>query len=62
MYAKNIRSSAKREIQAERNAKRDDRIARPRCAQNVLAKRVNFLQLTLPNVLINKRRKLKKNS
>ena len=33
MYAKNIRPSAKREIQTERSAKRDDQIARPRRAQ-----------------------------
>ena len=33
MYAKSIRPSAKREVQKERSAKRDDRIARPRRAQ-----------------------------
>ena len=34
MYAKSTRPSAKREVQKERSAKRDDRIARPRRAQN----------------------------
>ena len=33
MYAKSIRPSAKREIQKEWSAKRDDRMARPRRAQ-----------------------------
>ena len=33
MYAKSIRPSAKREVQKERSAKRDDQIACPRCAQ-----------------------------
>ena len=33
MYAKNTRPSAKREVQEERSAKRDDQIARPRRAQ-----------------------------
>ena len=33
MYAKSTRPSAKREVQKERSAKRDDRIARPRLAQ-----------------------------
>ena len=33
MYAKSTRASAKREVQKERSAKRDDRIARPRRAQ-----------------------------
>ena len=33
MYAKSTRPSAKREIQEERSAKRDDQIARPRRAQ-----------------------------
>ena len=33
MYAKSTRPSAKREVQKERSAKRDDRIARPRRAQ-----------------------------
>ena len=32
MYAKSTRPSAKREVQKERSAKRDDRIARPRRA------------------------------
>ena len=34
MYAKSTRPSAKREVQKERSAKRDDRIARPRRAQS----------------------------
>ena len=52
MYAKSIRLSAKREVQKERSAKRDDQIARPRCTQtraqlaarddNVPAKRADF--------------------
>ena len=33
MYAKSTRPSAKREVQKERSAKRDNRIARPRRAQ-----------------------------
>ena len=33
MYAKSARPSAKREVQKERSAKRDDRIARPRRTQ-----------------------------
>ena len=33
MYEKSTRPSAKREVQKERSAKRDDRIARPRRAQ-----------------------------
>ena len=33
MYAKSKRPSAKREVQEERSAKRDDQIARPRRAQ-----------------------------
>ena len=33
MYAKSTRPSAKREVQEERSAKRDDQIARPRRAQ-----------------------------
>ena len=33
MYAKSTRPSAKREVQKERSAKRDDQIARPRRAQ-----------------------------
>ena len=33
MYAKSIRPNAKREVQKERSAKRDDQIARPRRAQ-----------------------------
>ena len=33
MYAKSTRSSAKREVQKDRSAKRDDQIARPRRAQ-----------------------------
>ena len=33
MYTKSTRPSAKREVQKERSAKRDDRIARPRRAQ-----------------------------
>ena len=33
MHAKSMRPSAKREVQKERSAKRDDRIARPRRAQ-----------------------------
>ena len=33
MYAKSTRPSAKREVQKERSAKRDDRITRPRRAQ-----------------------------
>ena len=33
MYAKSIRPSAKREVQKERSAQRDDQIARPRRAQ-----------------------------
>ena len=33
MYAKNTRPSTKREVQKERSAKRDDRIARPGRAQ-----------------------------
>ena len=33
MYAKNIKPSAKREIQTERSAKRNDRIVRPRRVQ-----------------------------
>ena len=33
MYAESTRPSAKREVQKERSAKRDDRIARPRRAQ-----------------------------
>ena len=33
MYAKSIRLSAKREVQKERSAKRDDQIARPTRAQ-----------------------------
>ena len=33
MYAKNTRTSAKREIQTEGSAKRDDQTARPRRAQ-----------------------------
>ena len=33
MYAKSTRPSAKREVQNERSAKHDDRIARPRRAQ-----------------------------
>ena len=33
MYAKSTRPSAKREIQNERTAKRDDQIARPMRAQ-----------------------------
>ena len=33
MYPKSIRPSAKREVQKERNAQLDDRIARPRRAQ-----------------------------
>ena len=58
MYAKSTRPSAKREVQKERSAKRDDRIARPRRAQscalkaareardeNVPAKRADFFNL-----------------
>ena len=33
MYAKSTRPSAKREVQKDRSAKRDDQIARPRRAQ-----------------------------
>ena len=33
MYAKNTRPSAKREVQKERSAKRDDQIACPRRVQ-----------------------------
>ena len=33
MYAKSTRPSAKREVQKERSAQRDDRVARPRRAQ-----------------------------
>ena len=33
MYVKSTRPSAKREVQKERSAKRDDQIARPRRAQ-----------------------------
>ena len=33
MYAKSTRPSAKREVQKERSAQRDDQIARPRRAQ-----------------------------
>ena len=33
MYAKSTRPRAKREVQEERSAKRDDQIARPRRAQ-----------------------------
>ena len=33
MYAKSARPSAKREVQNDRSAKRDDQIARPRRAQ-----------------------------
>ena len=33
MYAESTRPSAKREVQKERSAKRDDRIARPTRAQ-----------------------------
>ena len=33
MYVKSTRPSAKREVQRERSAKRDDQIARPRRAQ-----------------------------
>ena len=33
MYAKSTRPSAKRKVQKERSAKRDDQIARPRRAQ-----------------------------
>ena len=33
MYAKNTRPSAKREVQKDQNAQRDDQIARPRRAQ-----------------------------
>ena len=33
MYAKSTRPSAKREVQKERSAKRDDKIARPRRVQ-----------------------------
>ena len=50
MYAKRTRPSAKREVQKDRSAKRDDQIARPRRAQaaresrdeNVPAKRADF--------------------
>ena len=48
MYVKSTRPSAKREVQKERSAKRDDRIARPRRAQtcerdeNMPAKRPGF--------------------
>ena len=50
MYAKSTRPSAKREVQKDRSAKRDDQIARPRRAQaareardkNVPAKRADF--------------------
>ena len=33
MYVKSTRTSAKREVQKERSAKRDDQIASPRRAQ-----------------------------
>ena len=39
MYVKSTRPSAKREVQKERSAKRDDQIARPRRAQTARAKR-----------------------
>ena len=51
MYAKNTRPSAKREVQKERTAKRDDQIARPRRAQtcardeNVPVKQAGFVVL-----------------
>ena len=55
MYAKSTRPSAKREVQKERSAKRDDRIARSnlrakRAAreerdENVSAKRADFLKI-----------------
>ena len=47
MYVKSTRPSAKREVQKERSAQRDDQIARPRRAQTcerseLRAKRANF--------------------
>ena len=42
MYAKSTRPSAKREVQKDRTAKRDDQIARPRRNKNVPAKRADF--------------------
>ena len=36
MYANSTRPSAKREVQKERSAKRDDRIARPRRAKRAM--------------------------
>ena len=44
MYAKSTRPSAKREVQKDRSAKRDDQIARPSRAQacEQRAKRADF--------------------
>ena len=44
MYVKSTRTSAKREFQKERSAKRDDQIARD---ENVLAKRADFFNTLL---------------
>ena len=56
MYVKSTRTSAKREVQKERSAKRDDQIARPRRAKNcelramrsVLEKRCNNCFVFIP--------------
>ena len=57
MYAKGTRPSAKREVQKERSAKRDDRIARPRraqtCDENVPAKRADFCWCYYPSSIDN---------
>ena len=47
MYVKSIRPSAKREVQKERSAKRDDQITHPRRAQTceLRAKRADFSNL-----------------
>ena len=58
MYAKNIRPSVKREIQAERSAKGDDRIALKLASkardENALTKQVDyFYKLLQPKTICN---------
>ena len=47
MYAKSTRPSAKREVQKERSAKRDDQIARPRRAQTCERSELRAMRMCL---------------
>ena len=52
MYVKSTRPSAKREVQKERSAQRDDRIARPRRAQTCERSELRAMRMC-PRILKN---------